>query len=68
MQRLKNWHESKTKLGIALIAICPVLMALGEALTNQVDWLTTINTLVPLVGGVWAAFGVRDLPIINAAK
>ncbi len=65
MQRLKNWHESKTKLGIVLIAFGPVLVALGEGLTGQVDLLATINVLAPLVGGVWAAFGFRDLPFVN---
>lgn len=56
----KDGGISKLKLGAVLVAAAPVLTVIGRALTGEVDILTSLKDLLPLVGGLLAAVGLRD--------
>lgn len=57
----KKGGISKTKLGAILVVLGPVLVIVGEMLQGYVGFIEGLQQLSPLVGGILAVTGIRDL-------
>lgn len=68
MLKNKSNKMSKTKLGTLLIGVSAILGTVGGYLSGAVDMGSALQALIYEVGGIFAIFGVRDLPILNGGK
>jgi hypothetical protein len=58
---------SKVKIGAVLIGLSALLGTIGGWYTGAISLTSAIEALITELGAVYAAFGVRDLPIVNTA-
>lgn len=63
MKALNNpqGKTSKTKIGIALLALVPVIQTVAKMLLGDMDLLPGVTALITLSGAVFTAFGIRDI-------
>jgi hypothetical protein len=59
---------SKTKIGAALIGVAALIGTVGGYLSGTIELGSAIQAIMVEAGAVLAAFGIRDLPVLNKTK
>jgi len=58
---------SKTKTGALLVGVSALLATIAGVVTGSVTTMAALEQVIAEVGAVCAAFGIRDIPFLNAS-